>query len=71
MAANFANNANPPEAGSFFTLLLAFSIVFLFAQFAWFAAIDFFNSPTAPTSSELPSIRKLSIFVVDTVVAND
>ena len=40
------NNASPPEAGSFFTLLLAFSIVFLFAQFAWFAAIDFFNNPT-------------------------
>ena len=45
MAANFANNANPPQAGSFFTLLLAFSIVFLFARFVpWgFAAMDFFN----------------------------
>ena len=44
-------NANPPQAGSFFTLLLAFSIVFLFAQFAWFAAMDFFNSPTVPILS--------------------
>ena len=51
MAANFANpprRTNPPEAGSFFTVLLDFSIVFLFAQLAWFAAIDFFNSLNVP-----------------------
>jgi hypothetical protein len=40
----------PARPDSFFTLLLAFSIVFLFAQFAWFAAIDFFNSPTVRRS---------------------
>ena len=28
----------------FFTLVLASSIVFLFAQFVWFAAIDLFHS---------------------------
>jgi hypothetical protein len=45
MAANFANNANRTVRFSLSYRLLLCSPVLLFAQFAWFAAIDFFNSP--------------------------